>query len=146
MGVYKYIVFVICLIGCVFFSSCNGSHYVAQDFYFPKDSDPDKSNWKYRGYVHMSLDGNWFDLNKKNVRITLFNDQGRKISIAAFDVTSYGLEVDTSWENDLLTINFIETKNLINDDVYKPNSDRHSRVSIKTIICNPRKLFDEQDR
>jgi hypothetical protein len=90
-------------------TSCRGTHYVGQHFYFPAGSKYDDKNWTYHGYVHMSLVDQWFDLNEKHVKIFLSNRDGKEFVLDKFTLLSHGLTVNTIWETeDLLILTFVE--------------------------------------
>lgn len=140
MNVHKKFSFMLILISCLFCISCNSRHYVGQHFYFPQGSNPDKLDWKYHGYVHMSLAGNWFELNEKSIEISISNPQGKEVVLDSFDLVARGLKVETIWENEnMLIVNFIEVGDL--NFGGKSNSQNTLGKSIKTSHYDLRKIF-----
>ncbi|WP_170133603.1 hypothetical protein [Undibacterium pigrum] len=120
-------------------TSCRGTHYVGQHFYFPAGAKPDDRDWIYHGYVHMSLVDQWFDLNEKNIKIFLSNRDGKEFKLDQFTVMSRGLSVEAIWEKeDLLVITFTEDEGPPIIDG-KPDFTQQSKQGkvIKKITYNP---------
>jgi hypothetical protein len=120
-------------------TSCRGTHYVGQHFYFPASAQPDNKDWIYHGYVHMSLVDQWFDLNEKNVKIFLSNKDGKEFKLDQFTLMSRGLNVKAIWEKeDLLVITFTEEEGPPIIDG-KPDFTQQSKQGkvIKNITYNP---------
>lgn len=120
-------------------TSCRGTHYVGQHFYFPAGSKSDNDDWIYHGYVHMSLVDQWFDLNEKKVKIFLSNRDGKEFKLDQFTLVSRGLNVKAIWEKeDLLVITFTEEEGPPIIDG-KPDFTQQSKQGkvIKNITYNP---------
>ncbi|MFZ6874231.1 hypothetical protein ACO0LF_19410 [Undibacterium sp. Di27W] len=128
------------LIALIFLiTSCRGTHYVGQHFYFPAGSKSDGDDWIYHSYVHMSLVDQWFDLNEKYVKIFVSNRDGKEFKLDQFTLLSRGLSVKAIWEKeDLLVITFTEDEGPPIIDG-KPDFKQPSKLGkvIKKITYNP---------
>lgn len=115
-----------------------------QHFYFPQGSNSVKHDWTYGGYAHMSLVGNWFDLNEKDVKIVLYNKEGKDVHFDRFTVMSHGLEVKAKWEReDLLILDFIEVGDPFIDGKYDKQRQQQNGKLIKRVTYNPKAAFEK---